>query len=266
MQLDLVCPVIARDLGRFEILLESLRAFWKVPGRRIAAVPAKEMALFEQYQPEIELVAKEDVISTVPYDRAVPGWYRQQMVKLGIANHLGSGAYMAIDSDCFVAKPLHVRDLMPSGKLPYLIADDPGNKEEYYRGSGAALDLDFMPAEKMSWRPPFFFDVGVVQQALCRMEEKEMPWAEVLSRTPRWGEVFVYHLMAAHTGELDKMHYASPSLTHEPIRWPHVDVESDFAAWDLNETFSGKYAFGVIHSNTNIDPTRVAAKLKGKFV
>ena len=82
--------------------------------------------------------------------------------------------------------------------------------------------------------------------------------------TARWAEVPVYHLMVRKLG-IESLHVDAPSLTHQPIRWPHVDVAADFAAWNVDETFGGSYRFGVIHSKTAIDPKGVAWRLAGRF-
>lgn len=264
MKIDLVVPAIARDLTRLEILVRSLKRFWHIEGRRVLAIRKHEMPLFQHFAPFMELVAKEDLIGPQPYSEGMSGWYRQQMVKVAAAN-LFEGVYVAIDSDCFAAKDLTWDTFVKDGKLPMI--EHPWNEGKilHYRGSARALDIDQIPERAWTWRPPFFFHSEILRNAISRMEEQGLKWTDVLCKTKNWGEVLLYHLALLRENRQEKLHYLSEPVTHEFIRHPHVDIEGDFQAWDVDETFSGKYMFGVVHSNTKIDPARVADKLKGRF-
>jgi len=257
MIMDVVCPVIKQDLARFEILVASLRKFWKVEGRIVAAVPRIEMPLFQHLN--VEVLAQEDVIGVTPYERGVNGWYLQQMVKLGIADVLRSEAYMVIDADCFVAKELRTADIVRDG---YLVRSEPkedATRRPYFTGSWDALDLVTQETVPWSWRPPFFVWRDTVQWALRRLEERGMHWAEVLARSPRWADVCIYQAAAIEKGS---PHICVPYFAHDPIRWPWVDIRADFNQWDVSETFSGAHMFGVVHSKTGIPAEQVALKLQ----
>jgi len=262
--LDLICPAIGRDLARFEILLASYRRFWRAPGRFHVFVPDSDRAVFAaaiRGLPGVVLRSKREAIGTLPYEMGCAGWFRQQMVKLGAARLVEAPVYCAIDADCFLAAP--VTDDLNEDAIPWQRVDQ--DRQEFYRGAAEALGLEDLPARRFLWRPPFFFGTRVVRAALERIEKVHgESWQEVLARQAVWAEVAVYHLMVRRLG-IESLHIDAPSLTHEPIRWPHVDVEADFAAWNVDETFGGSYRFGVIHSNTAIDPKRVAARLAGRF-
>lgn len=269
--LDLICPAIARDADRFRILLESYQALWRAPGKFYVFTPDKDVELFKGIVEaagdlRVSVRSKRSVIGDLPYEWNVPGWFRQQMLKLGAARAVSSRVYCAIDSDCFLAQPL-TSEFLAEG-IPWTSVEFSSTRNVVYTLSAAALgmqDADALPARAAMWQPPFFFDVGVVDAALNRMEvEHALSWVEVLARTRVWGEARVYHLMV-HALGLQDDHKDGLLRTHEPIRYPHVDIEGDFEKWDLDETFGGRYAFGVIHSNAKIEPARVRARIGDRF-
>lgn len=264
MDLDLIVPSFSQDISRLAILVASLRKFWHINGRRVLAVPRHELSLFRQFEPYMELIPKDEVIGKQPYEEQVPGWYRQQMVKIGMGLQF-NGAYIALDSDCFAAKHLDSSEFFKDRKLPWIEGHESHGQGPYYRGSADALDIDELPENIWSWRPPFFFQSEVIASLVQRLQERELGWVDVLCRTRSWAEICLYHLEAVRTGAFQNMYYKAECLTHKPIVFPYVAVDEDFRAWDVNETFSGKYAFGVIHSNTLVDPKQTEVKLKGKF-
>lgn len=272
---DMVMPCIARDLDRLQLYLASRRKFWHVPGRFFLCVPNKDLDLFRALAEEhrLELVTKESVISTKPYEgaTAIGGWYRQQLVKLGGAAIVDTPFYMALDSDMFHAR--HVEragDLLRDGKLPWYMKSfsDPTYAArltlcrtfaQHY--AGASLPDDFAVS---MWQPPFVFDRAVLRTFLAT------DWVTLLCEHRKvrgygWGEAYVYRVLAHLQGMWDDRHAFGGPVTHEFIRHPWVDIEGDFEAWRPADTFSGAWLFGVVHSNTQIPVSRTHDKLASFF-
>jgi hypothetical protein len=264
-------PLIARDLTYFKTFWLSYQTFWKVPGRLLLFVRDTERGVFESVvagDARVVFVSKDAFLGSAVYaEPAVPGWYRQQMVKIGAARLVETACYLAIDADVFVARP--VVSFRVEGHLPLTLEPfDARWLTPYFEGSAAALDVSWVvPTERASWRPPFFFDTQVMRWACDRMEAAHARvWSDVLSVGPRskllpFGEVFVYQL-AAQACDRWQLHAFVPAFVHDVVRgWPYADAAAQFAVWDPATTFSGAYMFGVVQSCTGIAAERVQMRV-----
>lgn len=260
--MDWVCPTFSRDVEAFRLLIASFKKFWDGDGCFHVIAPRADLPLFAPIVsvfPRHLLVAQEDLLGTVWFTPRSKGWYRQQAVKLGAANMVSTPVYGVIDADCFLTRPFVKERHATLGATRWELR--PHTDAAFYPGAASLLVLP-QPERRLLWRPPFFFQRAVVRALLQRLEVLwGQPWPEALARSPhRWGEVPLYHVMAH---EMGIPFVEAPSETHEPIRWPRVDVEADFNAWDPAKTFSGDYAFGVIHTHSAIQPDRVREKVEG---
>lgn len=256
--MDWVCPTFSRDVDSFALLIRSFQKFWGGDGRLFVLVPDADRPLFSPLVRKFSVVAQESLLPPVWFAPRSRGWYRQQALKLAASSLVSSPVYGVIDADCFLARPFVAADHATPGATRWELR--PHTNTHFYPGSAELLGVS-VPPQRFLWRPPFFFETAVVQQLLRKVDNKHLvAWQSVLATSHPWGEVPLYHLMLEHL----RVPYAvSPSVTHEPIRWPKVDVEADFARWDPAETFSGKYAFGVIHTHSGIDVARVREKVEG---
>lgn len=97
--IDIVMPLIARDRQRFFTWLKSYQALWEVPGRLLVYVRESELARFSDLptldsrivvQPKSSVGGCVVQVSDVQCNsiQLCPGWFRQQLVKLGAATHV----------------------------------------------------------------------------------------------------------------------------------------------------------------------------------
>ncbi len=266
-KIDLVMPVIARDLDRFRIFFRSWEQYWRVPGRLLLCVPDADLAVFAPFAQRgggaVEVVPKRHIIGDVPYTRGTKGWYRQQMVKLGAARFVDSDFYCAIDADCFVARHLAFDDLIRDGRAPVdpLVVEPPGYHIRYVTAA-AAMDLEpQVLSRRYTLTPPFFFSRALVEGALVRMEQKGMEWPLVLDMTPEWTECSVYYIYACAVDQWAAHHYECPDLVHSPLWAFSEDHEGDFVRWDPAATF-GRAAFGVVQSFGGISVDRILPRIE----
>jgi hypothetical protein len=284
--IDLVCPVIARDLDRFRTLLATWHQFWRVPGRFVAAVRAHDLHAFRPFHRlGVEIVTQEDLLGHEPF--AAPpmkGWYQQQMVKLAFSRVTTAEAYIAIDADCFFARrQTCATDVFPGGVIPY--DTDTSRDAGFYRTAAVMLGVEEpAPAEHWSWRPPFGLDTATVRLVLDRLEAvHHAPWQRVCRRFAHcqrrwdrvfdrfrrrrlpphyWTEMLLYQVGVASLGR-EARHVRRPWtwVGSLPFGASHEDQLAAFGRWDLADAFTGQHTFGLVQSYAGIPPRLVRDRI-----
>jgi len=94
------------DLERTGLLIESLARHWrdKVPFQLLIVSPGRDVELLRRSLPrigkiEVSVRAESDFFPAYSSFYLLPGWYRQQMIKLQVPAQLGFGGYLTLDSD-----------------------------------------------------------------------------------------------------------------------------------------------------------------------
>lgn len=273
---DVVCPVILRDIERFDILVASMRKFWRVPGRFVAAVPRAEIDAFRRFEVlGVTLVPKDQIIGPLPYAEPVTrGWFRQQMVKLGFAATTSWPVYMAIDADCFLTRETRYCDLVQDGTLPWPVAPA-GPRLPHYDVVARLLNVDeraYAGVATFSWQPPFFFDTACVLATLDRLQRVNgLSWQRVLKDAAKnkvrgqgyWTEAVVYHLGVLQQGRQARYRADRVSTNWSgPVTNTAADFERRFAEWDPAAAFApDARPFSMFQGFAGISAARVRAKL-----
>src|SRR5215813_6569601 len=120
--IEAILPLTARDLPRARILLASLRRhalglrrLWVVCPPADGAQLSRELASGAApwttcVLPETELAPE------LAYASWFRGWYRQQLLKLAIAERIGTPNYLTLDADVICVRRVTPEDLAPHGK------------------------------------------------------------------------------------------------------------------------------------------------------
>src|ERR1700743_3664556 len=94
------------DLERAGLLIESLAKHWRdsQPFQLLIVAPRSDIALLRTSLPsfaniEVDVRAESEFFGPLSRFYAVPGWYRQQLIKLHVPAKLGFGGFLTLDSD-----------------------------------------------------------------------------------------------------------------------------------------------------------------------
>lgn len=115
--LDAVLPLTLPDLERFQILARSIDAHFAELATCWVVVPDQQRAEIARAMPHSRfVVVPETQIVPEFQGRRVKGWYKQQLVKLAMADHVTTDNYLLFDSDVICARPIGRADLFGEGK------------------------------------------------------------------------------------------------------------------------------------------------------
>lgn len=124
--MDAVLPLIARDLPRFELAYRSLQRHVRGLDTIFVAVPEHERAQLalptSQARPRLEWVSELAWLPELSLLTRVPGWYRQQLLKLAAAEHVTSDFYLTLDADVLATRAVDLEALCASGTAPCAVA------------------------------------------------------------------------------------------------------------------------------------------------
>ena len=144
-RMDAVLPLRLQDFERATLLFESLVQNFQGLGTLWLVTRDEEL---EAVRREARRIPRgldfkfESGLSVVPELRLTKpsGWYRQQLIKLAIAEHLSGELYLTLDADVVCTRKVHARELAPGGRgLCYVIEHD--LHPHWYTRSEAMLGL-----------------------------------------------------------------------------------------------------------------------------
>lgn len=294
-QLDAVVPLISRDLERFSTMARSLSRFFPELGRLFVVVPDEDHAtLFPQVRHRADALNVQVVPESawVPEMKAffhLPGWYRQQLVKLAAAEFVSTSYYLTLDADVVCTRPTTAAQLLPGGKAAcFVIPHD--YHPRWYEGAEAALDLRAPRRGVVHNVTPVVWSREAVLGLLAHLDgvarrtaysrgwrglqqrlfftlhrlgphRRNRPWRAWLAASRPWAEYAMYFTLLEATGTFDRYHFASDYCIYDIERsvWKHGNLDT----WDPRPVFEGNGPpfFVVIQSNTGVAPARVWQKL-----
>lgn len=210
------------DIYRVRVCVESFRATSSTDIFKTVhlLVPAHWKASLEGLMSDIPYVSvlnEVDILSAA--ERAafltIPGWYKQQILKLS-ANRLSSApAFVTLDSDVLNARRLTSGDIF-SGEKVFFQPDR--QRPEWVAGSCAVLDIPRVTPPTMGVTPAFLSAQGlsVVQKSL---DATFGSWiaglTEVIAKGGSWTEYMLYQGMLQKHGLWEELH--CPRAPEEPI-------------------------------------------------
>lgn len=282
--LDIVIPLLTKDLDRCQILLRSLERFWTTPGTVHVFAREEELSLVRRALPaSVAVHLKRSVIGRGPYDRGLDGWYRQMLVKLGAATIVGSDFYLAMDADMIAKRPLTYADFVHGAQGLFRYSAEPETKRKWYEGAARLLCWEQELPRPLSFTPPFVFNTQGAARLLKDLVRGSEGWDDTLTtdrldRQGRWTEAALYHLSVLRHGLWDTLHVeaseplaktifdfgtATPGgVDRAPAAMDQARITDAMTRWDAAEAFSGPEAFTIIHSRTKIPADWIWERVK----
>jgi hypothetical protein len=292
--MDAVLPLVESDLDRSDILLHSLRSRASGLGTLWVVVPDGQRKAIENHllarRPPFQawcVVGENQLVPELEMLRP-RGWYRQQLIKLAIAEHVESETYMTLDADVICTRDFSTVQLAPGGKpLCYVIPED--LHPDWYRGSEAVLRLsasrrkilhNVTPAvlarravldlrDHLEQVPLGFGFRGMKQRVAllrCRIAEHATfaRWRLLLAAGTPWTEYSLYYTYLEATGQFAKYHTPTTKAIYDIDRSIWYANEPPIDQWNPTECFEGEGPpwFVVVQSHTRIPAAAVRRKIK----
>jgi hypothetical protein len=295
VELDAVLPLIPRDLARFAVLSRSLERYFEGLGRLYVVVPeglsAGDVSAIRKTagRLDIEIIPELHWAPEMSALFHLPGWYRQQILKLAAAEHVRTEYYLTLDADVVCTRATSADVLLPRGKSACFIMQN-DEHSAWYEGAEAALRVRAPRGVLHNVTPVVWAKAGVLQ-LIARLDDvarrrlyapglrgcqqrllfalhqlgphrKKPPWRAWLAATRPWAEYAMYFTLLEATGKFEQYHFDSDYCIYDierSIWW----TPADFDAWDPAPLFegSGPPYFAVIQSNTGLEPELVWHKL-----
>lgn len=295
--MDAVLPLIESDLDRSDILLRSLGSRVTGLGTLWIVVPDDQRNAIESHllrRPQwIEawrVIGETDVVPELRWVRP-RGWYRQQLIKLAIAEHVQSETYLTLDADVICTRKFSTTELAPNGKpLCYVIPED--LHPDWYRGSEAVLGLS-APKKGIlhNVTPAVLARGGVlamrdhlerrllsggvrgVKQRLAFLRHRDKDsrvarWRLMLASGTPWTEYSLYYTYLEATGQFSTFHTASPRPIYDIYRSIWYAGRPRIEDWSPRQCFEGDGPpwFVVVQSHTRVPASAVWSKVEPYMV
>jgi Family of unknown function (DUF6492) len=289
--LDAVLPLTLADLPRFHILARSIEANFDDLARCCVIVPDHQQDAMRIAMPHQRFVV-------VPETQIVPelagskakGWYKQQLIKLAMADHVTSDYYLLFDADVICARPIRRHDLFRNGKaLCHRYRND--NHANWYRWAERVLELP-----RSGWVhgvTPTILSREAVRELTAHLNRQEPRplkfWQKLWSRLPEWAggprawrndhedegrwrrvlldslpwtEYALYFTFLEATGRFERYHTSALRSLCSDCIWRH----DKFAEWD--PTLPRPYRqppFIVVQSIAKIPPEQILERIEPLF-
>lgn len=293
--MDAVLPLIQRDVPRAQILFASLERFFEGLGTIFIVVPDAQRSAIEAALPSSGLtlvVLDESAVAPelACYPR-IGGWYKQQLIKLAIADRVDSDFYMTFDGDVVATRTVSPARLCPRGKAPcYVIEHD--LHPRWYRRTGHLIERPLVREGIVHNVTPAVLARGGVRLLAEHFESRfdEGRWARGtrawhqrvarirFGRRPRvagwrlflaaglpWTEYALYYSFLEAHGYFDTFHERVDTCIYDIERSVWKLDGPEFETWSAAPVFEGEGPpyFVVLQSNTHIPAETVREKLAG---
>lgn len=305
-KIDAVLPLTLKDYPRFEILDKSLRRFFKDLGKCWVVTPDSE---FEQIKnlieddrycviSELSLIPEFKIFcgSRFSIFKSVPGWYKQQLIKIAIADKIETDFYLTLDADVICTRPTFFEDVVKSGRaVCHIHAVDKNIQKDWYGWAEQILNLKSRNRELLHNVTPVVLSKPamlelqnylsqVYQQIKVPKTRKEVKaillkfyaqflpkdspqrtqllgWRSFLSASIPWTEYGLYYIFLEETDRFDRYHVLVEDSLYAKDH--SVWYKEDFDAWNVDEVFSpdSAHCFVVVQSWLNLDLGQVWQKV-----
>ena len=269
-----VCPLLLRDVDRFEILLGSLTTF--VEADALAGLylicKADEMEEIDgrvkqlPRRHQIHMVNEEDLVGhSVDVFLQTRGWIKQQILKLLFAEHVRAPFYITFDADVICCRPVSVDDLVIRGRAK---ASYQGKSvhPKWWQHSSAILKQPHKRDGIGHGVTPNIVSSKVVRRMIGHLGAMYGPgWIEHLCRNEGWTEYTLYSVFLENLGLLTRYHIDDRSRPVH-IRHPggNVWTADDYPEWPVERVFSGLLPgyFTVVQGTSGIAPDAIKERIR----
>jgi len=136
------------DLERAGLLIESLAKHWRdsQPFKLLIVAPRNDVRLLGTSLPDfpkIEVEVRSESEFFGPFDRfyGLPGWYRQQLIKLHVPAALGFGGFLTLDSDVCCVGDFDARTFVEHGRA--LSRWEPKRHHDWWESASAIVGVPY---------------------------------------------------------------------------------------------------------------------------
>lgn len=290
--LDAVLPLTLRDYPRFKILLSSMNRFFNDLGICWVVAPDSDLTELKSAikDDKFRVISETSLVPELKLYRKVSGWYKQQMVKLAIAEKIETDFYLTLDADVICVKPTSFSDLVKDHRAycyKHSLDKSPDKFQKWYRNAERVLKIsraqyhhDVTPAilskagmlelhkylSRISNSLSFscikrylLFLIAKIASGFFNGKELAL-WRLYLLDSLPWTEYSIYYTFLEAFSIFEKFHYVANTRLSGNSVW-YMD---DYSTWKPEDSFEGirNFHFSVIQSNTGIDPNEVWGKVK----
>ena len=136
------------DLERAGLLIESLAKHWRdsQPFKLLIVAPRNDVRLLGTSLPDfpkIEVEVRSESEFFGPFDRfyGLPGWYRQQLIKLHVPAALGFGGFLTLDSDVCCVGDFDATTFIENGRA--LSRWEPKRHHDWWKSAAAIVGVPY---------------------------------------------------------------------------------------------------------------------------
>jgi hypothetical protein len=214
----MITPSFAPDFQRCKLLVESVRDFVTSIEDHVLLVDRRDVPLFRELAgPKTRLIEVESIlprwVMRLPGARRwwlslktwpIRNWILQQVVKLGVAEHLDADVYMFVDSDVTMIRPFDASEMIqPDGNVRLFRVPGAAQFESHARWHRTAAKLLGLPSTDyfgsnyignlITWRRDHLLSLYErIQQVTSR------PWAEAVCSSLHLSEYILYGVFVEH--------------------------------------------------------------------
>lgn len=296
--IDAVLPIIERDIGRARLLFESLAQNFRGLGTLWLICPdgsldrMNELVASSRYGFELRVLRESRVVPEFALAPRLGGWYRQQLIKLAMFEHVQSELYLTLDADVVCTRPLDVNELCAGGRgACYVIQED--LRPHWYERVEKVLRLPARRGVMHNVTPALLHRAAMSELARHlneKFERREFssgwrgwkqrwqllnskfhprafaPWRQYLIGATPWTEYALYYSFLEATGRFEQYHQYTPHCIYDIPNslWSASEPANDLSKWDPSAAFvgAGPPWFLVVQSNTHVSVDAVRAKIE----
>lgn len=295
--MDAVLPLTLADVSRAEILRRSLSTYFPELGTLWVVVPDPQCAQIRTElgrqrvsEADLRVVPETEIVPEFVLTPTLRGWYRQQLVKLAIAEHVSSRAYLTLDADVICTRAFTTAAAAPE-KVPYFVIPEdlhPG----WYRGTESVLGLkaprrgvlhnvtpailvrnavleirDYFEQKPLTLGLRGLKQLAILTRARFSQSRAFARWRLLLAAGTPWTEYALYYTFLEATGRIEHYHTEAAHSIYDIERSCWQKDGANFNDWDPRPCFEGPGPpwFVIVQSNARIAPGRVMEKVGHYF-
>jgi hypothetical protein len=268
------------DLDRARLALESLNAEWRGGGRlrvHVVTRPADmaavaSLARLETPRLDVRIVNELDIVREQDVYRRLPGWWKQQYLKLAFANYHDRKSYITLDSDVVAIRPFDETTFVEDGRL--ISQWEHQATQPWWSNLATVLGLPFdSKAYGLSVTPNSLAtdlaraalehlrtDAATPLQRLVELYERQMPGSA-------WTEYSLYTRVAELKGLLPRYHvdpdhvFARGRMIHSTSNVWGPDQANTLTGGTRKSDFSGYFL--IVQSTSRVSVSIVRRFLAG---
>ena len=300
---DAVLPLLMKDYGRFEILdksikkhLRDINVCWVIAtDREYGEIHRKiENDMYRVIPesillPELEFYKRISRLLYRPIFRRtsvcvnrrfnIIGWYVQQLVKLAMAEKVGTEFYLTLDADVVCLRKVGYEDLIQNGKAITNTTDEDHHPDWYENAkrvlhlprSGithgvtpavfhreAVIALQGFLAKKVH---PFLRFISNLSINIPKFENIFSSWSSYLMRNTPWTEYSLYYTFLEAMDLFDKYHIRKGNDAIYDM-CSSLWLKEQINTWEIENKFKRNSYFLIIQSNTGYPVDEIWEKLR----